>query len=320
MKSWLCTHDAGGRAACVPFAKAGHARAKTGFAWWHIDGRVEAERHWLEQESGLPRHAVSALTAVETRPRSEDMGAGALVNLRGMGTHAELHEDPLVSIRLWASRDSVVSVSFRTLAALDKVRGRFEAGELADPGDLISALAILITRDLDPRIADLGDELDECETTLDPDNAFSMRRRIARVRSEAIGFRRFVVPQRQALERLSLLEADWLGEDDRLHLREAADRFARMGEELESVRERSALMHEQLTDLRSEQLETRALLLSIVALVFLPLTFLTGLLGMNVEGIPFKDEPWAFGGVVAVCAAMGVGIAYYFKRVHWFRR
>jgi zinc transporter len=56
-----------------------------------------------------------------------------------------------------------------------------------------------------------------------------------------------------------------------------------------------------------------------VALVFLPLTFLTGLLGMNVEGIPFADAPWAFWGVVSVCVAAAALIAGYFVRAHWFR-
>ena len=109
-------------------------------------------------------------------------------------------------------------------------------------------------------------------------------------------------------------------ENDRLHLREAADRFARMAEELEAVRERSALLHEQLTDLRAEQIEGRTLVLSIVALIFLPLTFLTGLLGMNVDGIPFAHEPWAFGGVVAFCAVIALAVGGYFVKAHWFSK
>jgi zinc transporter len=77
-------------------------------------------------------------------------------------------------------------------------------------------------------------------------------------------------------------------------------------------------MHEQLTDLRAELVETRTLVLAIVALVFLPLTFITGLLGMNVEGIPFAKEPWAFWGVVGVCAALAVAITGYFAKAKWF--
>ena len=119
---------------------------------------------------------------------------------------------------------------------------------------------------------------------------------ITEVRSEAICFRRFVAPDRDALHTLPGLDFDWLAEDDRLHIVEAADRFARMAEELEAVRERAALLHEQITDLRAEQIDQRALYISIVAFIFLPLTFITGLFGMNVEGIPYAHTAWSFWG------------------------
>ena len=92
-----------------------------------------------------------------------------------------------------------------------------------------------------------------------------------------------------------------------------------MAEELEAIRERSALMHEQLTDLRAELIDTRSLVISVVALVFLPLTFLTGLLGMNVDGIPYAHQPWAFAAVCAVCGAIALVVALYFIRARWFR-
>jgi zinc transporter len=124
----------------------------------------------------------------------------------------------------------------------------------------------------------------------------AVRQTIAKTRSRAIGYRWFMSPQRTALERLAGSDVDWLEPDDRLHLGEAADRGARMVDELEAIRERSALLHEQLTDLHAELVDTRGLVISVVALVLLPLTFLTGLLGMNVSGIPFAREPWACGG------------------------
>src|SRR3546814_9984640 len=67
-----------------------------------------------------------------------------------------------------------------------------------------------------------------------------------------------------------------------------------MAEELEAVRERSALLHEQLTDLRTEQIDQRSLIVALIALIFLPLTFVTGLFGMNVEGIPIRSDGMAF--------------------------
>jgi len=298
----------------------GDARPGDGaIVWVQIDGREPRNRQWLERLSGLPMPVVSALTAVETRPRCEQIDGGALINLRGLGETPEDDPDKLVSIRIWAERGRVISIGYRSLAAMPALRAKMLAGEIRDPGDLISALAMAITVTLDEEIAALGDELDECETSFDADKAYSMRRAIARTRSAAIGYRRFVVPQRQALERLADLPVDWLEDEDRMHLREAADRFARMAEELEAIRERAALMHEQLTDMRAEQIEARTLTLSIVALVFLPLTFITGLLGMNVEGIPFADASWAFWGIVAFCLAAAALIAGYFVRARWFR-
>lgn len=289
------------------------------FVWIHLDGRVPDCVAWLRALDNIPDGVVPALVAVETRPRCEPFGNGALLNMRGLGAVGEEHGDPLISVRLWAEKGRVISVCFRTLPAIDTVRQATRNGDVRDPGDLISTLAVAITETLDPDVAALGDLLDDCETTLSPTRSYTMRQLIAGARAKAIGYRRFVAPQHQALERAANLDADWLEELDRIHLRAAADRFARMTEELESVRERAALMHEQLTDLRAEQTDQRTLVISIVALVFLPLTFISGLLGMNVEGIPFAHEPWAFWGVVGVCTAIAVAVTGYFLRAHWFR-
>jgi zinc transporter len=90
-----------------------------------------------------------------------------------------------------------------------------------------------------------------------------------------------------------------------------------MAEELEAVRERAALLHEQLTDLRAEMVDRRSLAIAVVAFIFLPLTFVTGLLGMNVAGIPFADHPWAFWGVVGFCMAITVVVIGWFAWRHW---
>lgn len=289
-----------------------------GFVWIHMSARNAETIPWLSKIAKLPDVVVSALTATETRPRCDPIGAGALVNLRGPAVDPESIEDALASIRVWIERGRAISVGRHALQATPIVAELVRAGQISDPGDLVTAYATAVTDQLDPVITGLGDKLDDCELGIEEARHLALRHEIATTRSEAIGYRRFVAPQRQALERLGMLQCDWLDERDRLHLVEAADRFARMAEELESVRERAALMHEQLTDLRAEVLETRALLISVVALVFLPLTFLTGLLGMNVAGIPFAHEPWAFAGVVTLCVAMAVGIAGYFLWRHWF--
>lgn len=287
--------------------------------WIQLNTNAEHAQAWLRDEAKLPEYLVEALTAQETRPRCEAFDHGAFVNLRGR-TDEELDPgDALASVRIWASKGRVISLTRKHLIALDAVEKEVTAGRVRDPGDLIAAFATAITADLDPEVADLGDHLDDCEQQLGADKVFELRRGVTRVRVEAINYRRFLAPQRAALEKLATLPGEWLADDDRMHLSAAADRAARMAEELEAIRERASLMHEALTDLRAEQLDQRSLVIAIAAMVFLPLTFLTGLYGMNVEGLPFAKQPWAFDAIAAACGVIAVGITTYFVRQHWLR-
>lgn len=295
-------------------------RARNGFLWVHLEG--ERGSPLLDElPVELPPTVVRALTATETRPRCEPYETGVLVNLRAPPTERNLPgHDPLMSIRLWAEKGLLLSIAFRASPVISDAERHFADGTLVDPGDVIISIASAAAERLDDDVAALGDRLDDIECTVDQSTPFSERREVTALRTRAIGLRRFIVPQRIALERLASLPLDWLDEDERAKVREAADRFARMGEELESVRERAAVIHEELTDLRSERIDARSLQIAIVALIFLPLTFVTGLLGMNVEGIPYASEPWAFWGVVAFCVIIAAGVAGWFIWRRWSER
>ncbi|HWK36625.1 zinc transporter ZntB [Sphingomonas sp.] len=305
----------GGVATELPLGEAPEHSA--GLVWVHLTVNDEEAQRWLGGAAGLPDYVIDALTAVESRPRCDQMGAGAFINLRGPSPDPALNE--LASVRIYALAGRVYSVTRRALNALGEVKALVKAGGVADPGDLIAEFAIAITAELDPIVADLGDQLDECESAIEASNAFELRRRVARVRSEAIQYRRFLFPQRAALDKLAALPCAWLHDDDRQHLATAADRAARMAEEVESIRERAGLTHESLTDLRAELIDQRSLIIAIAAMVFLPLTFITGLYGMNVHGLPYAQEPWAFDAISAICALIAVGITAYFIWRHWTR-
>lgn len=289
-----------------------------GFIWEHIETPGDIDLSLTHAD--LQDVVLAALVASETRPRCEQIDDGALVNLRGLAAEPDGAGDRLVSVRAWVHRGHVISVSRRPLAATNRVEQAMRARKISDPGDLVAAFAQEISNGLDPEIARLGDEVDDCESAVDEGSIYRLRTSIAAARSQAIAYRRFIAPNRDALLALAALDVEWLAQEDRLHIREAADRFARMAEELEAVRERSALLHEQLTDLRSELIDQRSLVIAIVAFIFLPLTFVTGLLGMNVQGIPFADEHWAFWGVVAFCVLIGLIVFGWFALRHWIKR
>jgi zinc transporter len=317
MQAFLYTD---GKAAALPFAEGAAQYGTAELVWLHFDGRMEEAQAWLEADPGTPHIVKSALLAAETRPRCDVMGQEAIVNLRGLGKTPEDDPDALVSIRFWVQSGRVITTSIHTSMAFDAVQDAFLGGQINDPGDLLAAFASAITEELDPDIAALGDELDEIETKLEERGLRAMRRRVSAVRSRAIGYRRFVAPQRVALERLATASIACLDDEDRLHLRDASDRFARMTEELEAVRERAAIVHEELTDMRAEQMDARSLALSIAAMVFLPLTFITGVFGMNFDVMPLIHSKFGFWEVVIFCLVISLAGIAWFIRNRWITR
>ena len=295
-------------------------RGEGSLLWLHLHGPDETAAAWLALKGDVPDPALGALVAAETRPRCEPIGDGALVNLRGVGDAAIGSGDPLNSIRLWLGRGRVVSATRARVDALAVVRAEADAGHVTDPGELVAVLAGAISKQLDKVIAEVGDRLDDVEEKLAEDEGADLRRDTNAIRAQAISFRRFVAPERAALDAAAELPCDWLDDRDRTDIREAANRFARMTEELDAIRERAALVSEQLAEARTAVIERRSFLISIAATIFLPLTFFTGLLGINVEGIWYADHPQAFNGVLLICLGMVIGLSAFFAVAHWFRR
>ncbi len=112
--------------------------------------------------------------------------------------------------------------------------------------------------------------------------------------------RRYLAPQREAITRLQVEKIHWFTERDKRHLYETANSLIRIVEDLDSLRERANVAQEELVNILSEQINSRMYTLSLVTTIFLPLSFLTGLLGINVAGIPGPTNPWAFLIVVAM--------------------
>ena len=298
----------------------GASRADGSLLWLHMHGPDEESPVWKILEGDVPDAARAAMIAAETRPRCQPFDDGALVNLRGVGEASMDTADPLVSIRLWMGRGRVISVTPGKLDALGTLRTAVASGKVTDPGELVAVLAAAISKQLDGVIADVGDRLDAVEEELAGDERADLRRETNGIRGQAIAFRRFVAPERVALQTLADLPCDWLDDHDRADIREAANRFSRMTEELDTIRERAALVSEQLAQFGAKVMERRSFVLSIVALIFLPLTFFTGLLGINVKGIWFADHPLAFNGVLIICVVIALVLSAYFFVAHWFRR
>ncbi|MFQ5995540.1 MAG: zinc transporter ZntB [Acidiferrobacterales bacterium] len=289
-----------------------------GLLWVHLNLDDAAARDWCGRQSGLDNKLVQALLVEESRPRDVVFKNGLLVILRGVNLNPGADPEDMVSLRMWVDQHRVITVRKRFLFAVQDMRdaitngdGPKSAGEfLGDTTDRLVVRMADVMHDLDEKLGELEDRVATAES-------HALRPQLASLRREAIMLRRYLAPQRDTAVRLHAERVDWLHDTDRMTLREVADRTTRYVEDLDAARERAAVIQEELISGLSEAMDKRMYLLSIAAVIFLPLGFLTGLLGINVAGIPGSENQMAFA-VVSVFLAGVVGFQLWvFRKLRW---
>ena len=293
-------------------------RPEDGLLWLHLDVAEKLPIKWMRATLGLERVVVEALNADETRPRSLNIGDGLLAVLRGVNMNPGEDPEDMVSIRLWIERDRIVSTRRRKLLSVQDLREHLEQGQ--GPKTSGEFLAALIGR-LADRIGGFFDTIEENLSAVEEaesDEAVQTRRHsLAVLRRQIASVRRFVAPQRDALDRLYRNPGTLFSDAEANSLREEADRVTRYLEDLDLARERAVVLQEELLNELAQQQNTRMYVLSVVAAIFLPLTFVTGLLGMNVGGLPGVDSPLGFAIAVVVMVATSAAMLIYFRFRKW---
>lgn len=289
-----------------------------GVLWVHLQRDAADTRAWLQDRSGLDSLVVDALLAEETRPRAEALGQGMLLLLRGVNLNPGADPEDMVSIRVWADAARVVTVRIRKLVAVRDMVDAIGAGRgPGDSGDLVVELATRLLERMEPVIEDLGDSTDELEETAIEGVRAEQRRRLVAVRHQTILLRRYLTPQRDALRRLTTVSPPWFDARQMAMLREAADRVTRYVEDLDAVRERAAVIHDEMAGRQADQLNQRMYVLSVVAAIMLPLGVVAGLLGINVGGIPGADSHWGFAVVLGILVLIVALQIVLFRRMKW---
>ena len=136
-------------------------------------------------------------------------------------------------------------------------------------------------------------------------------------RRQTAAVRRFLAPLRDALESLFRNSKGILDDERSFRIREQSDRITRYVEDLDLVRERILVVHEELLNRVAQEQNARVYLLSIVAAIFLPITFITGLFGMNVAGLPGVDDPRSFWLVAGIMTVVSAGVIVWLRLRRW---
>jgi zinc transporter len=311
--------DGKGGAINFDWSKVDAWSAEQGCLWLHFDFEDADVGEWLYKHSGLGELAVEALLSQETRPRTQALRDLLLLALRGVNLNPGCDPEDMVSIRLWTDGKRIISTGRRQLLSTSDVLERLEAGDgPLDTGELIVDLIDRIVMRMSDTVDDFEDKVLDLEERVLSMTPAALRYDLAQLRKQTIAIRRYLAPQREALNRLAMEKLSWMNESGQLRLREISDRLIRHIEDIDAVRERAALAQEELQSRLSEQMNERMYVLSVVAAIFLPLGFFTGLMGINVGGMPGVEHQGAFWVVIGLCIGLSLLLAMVFRWRKWF--
>lgn len=289
------------------------------FVWIHLNGRHPDTKKILKDDIHLDPLIIKSMLAEETRPRFEQAPQGALLILRGINFNPGPTPEDLVSVRVWITSTRIITVCRRKSKAIADLNDRIaENRGPKTPGEFVTFLLTALNDGIEPVLAELEDLMDRLEETPLDGGDKDLRSDLADMRKQATQFRRHMTPQRDVINILRVSDLSWLTLADKWLLQDNLDRTTRLIEDLDTLRERSQILQDEFYNALSSRLNKNLAVLSVITVVFMPLTFITGLLGMNVAGIPGAHHDYAFGVVCVITIVLAAVQIYIFKKLKWF--
>ena len=288
--------------------------------WLHWDRGHPQTQTWLRQDSGLNEFSCDLLLEENTRPRLLALpDAQMLLFLRGVNLNPGAEPEDMVSVRIFAEDRRVISLRLRPLRATDELLQQLDEGRgPRTASELLLSLSQLLTDKIQAVVSDLSELVDDEEEKLEADERYTPEHgALQQMRRRAAGLRRFLAPQREIYAQLARNKWPWFVEDDADYWNELNNSLIRYLEELELARERAALVLESEDRRRSERMNRTMYRFGIITCIFLPMSFVTGLLGINVGGIPGAENPLGFLFACIVVLGLAVGQWWLFRRLRW---
>ncbi|MEQ9639422.1 MAG: zinc transporter ZntB [Alphaproteobacteria bacterium] len=287
--------------------------------WLHLNAASPRVQAWLRQESGLTPVTVEALLAVENRPRTFYGKRGTIAILRGVNTNPGAEPEDMVALRIWSDGTRVITVRHLRLMTPRDILGQLLNDRLgpANVSELFERLITRLTERMGAMVMGFDERLDTIEASLAQQEPSTMRTKIQEIRQDIVILRRYMAPQREAVATLYAEPPPWFDEQSRLMLRETANRLVQYIEALDAARERAVVLDDGVANRQAERLNQNMYVLSIIAAIFLPLGFITGLLGINVGGMPGVESGDAFWlTCLGIVVMLGVEL-YIFRKLKW---
>ncbi len=314
-----CILDGKGGARSVGWKEVRTWKPQDGPIWIHLDRAIPEAVTWLREKSGLTPVTVDAITTGESRPRVFRGKRGYIAILRGINHNEGESPDDMVAIRLWSDGERLITLRHRRLFAPRQI---FE--ELTEhgtgPTNVAALFETIVSRLISQMAGSVGDyeeKLDAVELRAESADSGDLRRELGDIRKDAIELRRFMAPQREALASMLADPPSWMPEETKPSIRETMDRQQRLVEELDAIRERGLVIKDDMSNKLAEKMNHNMYVISIIAAIFLPLSFFTGLLGVNVGGMPGVENSAAFWVTCALMMIILIAQIWILRKLKW---
>jgi magnesium transporter len=203
----------------------------------------------------------------------------------------------------------------------DPVRERIRKGRgrirRAGPDYLAYALLDAVVDHLFPVLETFGERLDALETEIMEDPTRETLTRLHSVKRDLVNFRRTVWPKREALSALLRDPGDRFLPETQVHLRDCYDHAIQVLDITETYRELAGGLVDLYLNNLSNRMNEIMKVLTIIATISIPLTFIAGVYGMNFDVMPETKWRWGYPTAMGIMLLIGAGLVYWFRRRKW---
>ena len=288
-----------------------------GLVWVVLDGHDATDQAWLASQSGLDDAVKEIVAKPPTRSDRVHLATAIVLTLV---RKADGGNQRLAGLEIVVEPHRIVTVCYGIGDLVDEALER-QVRSVAPigTGRVLALLVAALVKPLEEEVTRLSDRIDGLEDAAmkESGDADGMDDTVVLVGRHVLDLRRYLAPIHDELAYLALNPDELPGQADPSHLRRAAESLARLVTALDQSNNRVLLILNQLRN-RDASRQTRSMhKLTLVATVFLPLSFITGLLGINVAGIPEAHYPYAFWVVCGVLLAVAVAAILLIRWRRW---
>lgn len=259
--------------------------------WLHFNASSAAARRWLAHSDLVTRAFLDLIEQRETREQIAGSESELVAVVPDLAFGEQIDPSEVVNIWAFASPRLLVTARDHAAQTADLMRHTARAQLNVDTGQALFAhLLALQAGTLRAWVSRAADDLDHAEDQILIGNVTRQREALGRTRRLAMHLRRNFSPLRSALHRLLSQPEDRRGGVDVEIWRALQEDVAFTIDEASGVYERAKLLQEELSSRLAEATSQNLYVLTITTIVFLPMTLLSGIFGMNVQGVPGVGE------------------------------